>query len=166
MFWKEETRIIAKFHRIDLVLCNHSSEGKTPSYSRIYMVGSQKKLFSLGFNGRKTEIYTHTPKYWITSPVAVKILTFEFVCVTVWCHYGSFWCTLFIWLHQVCSLLESPKICKSVLCYSSARCVFLFQNNPKILDLSSFRLIYIFGLKWILKFGVSFPKLKGKSIIF
>ena len=30
---KGETGIIAKFHRTDLVICSHSREGKTPSYS-------------------------------------------------------------------------------------------------------------------------------------
>ena len=35
LFWKGKTRIIARFHRTDLVICNHSGEGKTPSYSVI-----------------------------------------------------------------------------------------------------------------------------------
>ena len=30
LFKKDKTRIIAKFHRTDLVICNHSREGKTP----------------------------------------------------------------------------------------------------------------------------------------
>ena len=35
MFRKGKTHIRAKFHRIDLVICSHSREGKTLSYSRI-----------------------------------------------------------------------------------------------------------------------------------
>ena len=34
---KDKT-IIAKFHKTDLVICSHSREGKTLSYSRINMV--------------------------------------------------------------------------------------------------------------------------------
>ena len=30
-FRKDKTRIIAKFHRTDLVICSHSGEGKSPS---------------------------------------------------------------------------------------------------------------------------------------
>ena len=43
LFRKGKTSIIAKFHRTDLVICSHSREGKTPSYSRIirYEVNSQ-----------------------------------------------------------------------------------------------------------------------------
>ena len=33
-----KTHIIAKFHWTDLVICSHSREGITPSYSRINMV--------------------------------------------------------------------------------------------------------------------------------
>ena len=35
---KGKTGIIAKFHRTDLVICSHSREGRTPSYSQINMV--------------------------------------------------------------------------------------------------------------------------------
>ena len=35
LFWKGKTGIIANFHRNDLVICSHSIEEKTPSYSRI-----------------------------------------------------------------------------------------------------------------------------------
>ena len=35
---KGKTCIIAKFHRIDLVVCSHFREGKTPSYSQINTV--------------------------------------------------------------------------------------------------------------------------------
>ena len=38
LFWKGKTRIIAKFLRTDLVICNHSREGKNLSCSRINMV--------------------------------------------------------------------------------------------------------------------------------
>ena len=31
-------KFIAKFHRTDLVICSHSKEGTTPSYSRINTV--------------------------------------------------------------------------------------------------------------------------------
>ena len=31
---KDKIRIIAKFHRTDLVICSHSRERKPPSYSR------------------------------------------------------------------------------------------------------------------------------------
>ena len=37
-FRKSKTHIIAKFHRTDLVICNHSGEGKTPSYSQINII--------------------------------------------------------------------------------------------------------------------------------
>ena len=37
---KGKTRIIAKFLRTDLVICSHSREGETPSYSRINTVQS------------------------------------------------------------------------------------------------------------------------------
>ena len=33
LFWNGKTHIIAKLHRTDLVICSHSREGKTPSYS-------------------------------------------------------------------------------------------------------------------------------------
>ena len=39
-FWKGRTLIIAKFHRTDLLICSHSGEGKTLSYSRINMAFS------------------------------------------------------------------------------------------------------------------------------
>ena len=32
---KDKTHIITKFHRRDFVICSHSREGKTPSYSQI-----------------------------------------------------------------------------------------------------------------------------------
>ena len=35
---KVKTCIIAKFHRLDLVICNHSREGKNPFYSQINTV--------------------------------------------------------------------------------------------------------------------------------
>ena len=35
LFRKGNTCIIANFNRTDLVICSHSREGKTPSYSRI-----------------------------------------------------------------------------------------------------------------------------------
>ena len=38
LFRKGKTRIIAKFLRTDLFICNDSREGETPSYSRINMV--------------------------------------------------------------------------------------------------------------------------------
>ena len=38
LFRKDKTHIIAKFHRTDLVICNHPREGKTPSDSQINMV--------------------------------------------------------------------------------------------------------------------------------
>ena len=34
-----------KLHRTDLIICTHSREGKTPSYSRTNMVTSFKELF-------------------------------------------------------------------------------------------------------------------------
>ena len=46
LFSKGKTRIIAKFDRTDLVICNHFREGKTPSNSRINtVVEVQVKLF-------------------------------------------------------------------------------------------------------------------------
>ena len=54
-----KTRIVAKFRRTDLVICSHSREGITPSYSRINMVhlwfllvAGETKLTSLLFSGR------------------------------------------------------------------------------------------------------------------
>ena len=38
LFKQGKTCIIAKFNRTDLVICSHSIEGKTPSYSQINMV--------------------------------------------------------------------------------------------------------------------------------
>ena len=38
LFRKGKTCIIAKFHSADLIICNHSREGKTPSYSQINAV--------------------------------------------------------------------------------------------------------------------------------
>ena len=38
LFRKGKTRIIAKFHRADLVICSHSRERETPSYNRINKV--------------------------------------------------------------------------------------------------------------------------------
>ena len=38
LFRKGKTYIIAKFHRTDLVICSHSREGKTPSYSQMNTV--------------------------------------------------------------------------------------------------------------------------------
>ena len=35
---KGKTHIIAKFLRTDLVICSHSREGETPSYSQINTV--------------------------------------------------------------------------------------------------------------------------------
>ena len=35
LFRKGKTCIIAKFYMIDLLICSHSREGKTPSYSQI-----------------------------------------------------------------------------------------------------------------------------------
>ena len=43
LFRKSKTRIIAKFHRTDLVFCSHSRERKIPSYSRINMVSIEKE---------------------------------------------------------------------------------------------------------------------------
>ena len=38
LFRKDKTHITAKLHRTDLIICTHSREGKTPSYSQINMV--------------------------------------------------------------------------------------------------------------------------------
>ena len=38
LFWKSKTCNVAIFHRIDLVLCSHSRERKTPTYSQRNMV--------------------------------------------------------------------------------------------------------------------------------
>ena len=38
LFRKGKARITAKLHRTDLIICTHSREGKTPSYSRINTV--------------------------------------------------------------------------------------------------------------------------------
>ena len=38
LFRKGKTHILAKFHRSDLVICGHSREGKTTSYSQINTV--------------------------------------------------------------------------------------------------------------------------------
>ena len=38
MFQKGKTCIIAKLHRTDVVICSHSREGKTLSFSQINMV--------------------------------------------------------------------------------------------------------------------------------
>ena len=38
LFKKDKTCIIAKVHRADLVICSHSRDGKTLSYSQINMV--------------------------------------------------------------------------------------------------------------------------------
>ena len=38
LFWKGKTRIMVKFHRTDVVICSHSREGKTLSYSQINTV--------------------------------------------------------------------------------------------------------------------------------
>ena len=38
LFRKGKTRIKAKFHRTDLVICSHSRKGKTSSYSQINTV--------------------------------------------------------------------------------------------------------------------------------
>ena len=38
LFRTGKTGIISKFYRTDLVICSHSREGKTPSYSQINMV--------------------------------------------------------------------------------------------------------------------------------
>ena len=38
LFRKSKTHVTAKFHRTDLVICNHSRDRKTWSYSRIDMV--------------------------------------------------------------------------------------------------------------------------------
>ena len=43
LFRKSKTRIIAKFHRTDLVFCSHSRERKIPSYSQINTMVSIKK---------------------------------------------------------------------------------------------------------------------------
>ena len=37
LFKKAQTCILAKLHRTDLVICSHSREGKTLSYSRMNM---------------------------------------------------------------------------------------------------------------------------------
>ena len=41
LFRKGKTLIIAKFHRTDLVICSHSREGKTLSYSQINTVSGR-----------------------------------------------------------------------------------------------------------------------------
>ena len=47
LFRKGRTHITVKFHRIDLVKCSHSREGKTASYSRINMVNSKTQYLDL-----------------------------------------------------------------------------------------------------------------------
>ena len=42
LFRKGKTGVIAKFFRTDLVICSHSGEGKTQSYSRINTVKNCK----------------------------------------------------------------------------------------------------------------------------
>ena len=45
--------IIAKFHWTDLVICNHSGDGKTPSHSHINMVDLTEKAYNVpGFQSR------------------------------------------------------------------------------------------------------------------
>ena len=50
LFRKGKTRITAKLHRTDLIICTHSKERNTWSYSRINMVG-QNKTQELLLNG-------------------------------------------------------------------------------------------------------------------
>ena len=49
-FRKGKTCIIGEFHRTGLVICTHSKEGKSSSYSQINMVntGTLKTLIHLG----------------------------------------------------------------------------------------------------------------------
>ena len=44
LFRKGKTHIIAKFQWTDLVICNHSEDGKPSSYSRINMVICDNKI--------------------------------------------------------------------------------------------------------------------------
>ena len=70
LFRKGKTRIIAKFHRTDLVICSHSRNRKTLSYSQINTVELNKKfiIFCI-LKQLKQELYTDYPnvlKYWDT----------------------------------------------------------------------------------------------------
>ena len=47
LFWKGKTSIIAKFYRTDLVICSHSTEGKTLSFSRINTVIQDSNMVHL-----------------------------------------------------------------------------------------------------------------------
>ena len=46
LFRKIKTCIIAKFHWTDSVICSHSREGKTLSYSQINMINGHLKLIT------------------------------------------------------------------------------------------------------------------------
>ena len=49
LFRKGKTCITAKLHRTDLIICTHSKEGNTMSYSRINTVLQNLRLFSMKF---------------------------------------------------------------------------------------------------------------------
>ena len=49
LFRKGKTCIIAKFLRTDLVICSHSREGETPSYSQINTVHVNKSNVAVIF---------------------------------------------------------------------------------------------------------------------
>ena len=54
-FRKGKTHIIAKFHKTDLIICSHSREWKTPSYSRINMVTLFRLEPILGAYGKSAD---------------------------------------------------------------------------------------------------------------
>ena len=52
---KGKIRIIAKFHRTDLVICSHSRERKPPSYSRRNTVHYDPLRFTRGLFSKNTK---------------------------------------------------------------------------------------------------------------
>ena len=54
LFRKGKTRIIAKFHRPGLVICSHSSEGKTLSYRQINMVNIESEMQNIAVISNQT----------------------------------------------------------------------------------------------------------------
>ena len=68
---KGKIRIIAKFHRTDLVICSHSRERKPPSYSRrntvlnvlSQIVGLVIYAWHFHFTQKHFTITSHVPRF-------------------------------------------------------------------------------------------------------
>ena len=88
---------MAKFHRTDLVIFSHSTEGKTLSYSRINMVWANMHKHFMGTGGSRTVPLTNAIRFFFLLHHSYISLTGNEISIPIcYIDYGS-WVCMLVW---------------------------------------------------------------------